>query len=33
MKLTHGKEPSQITGLTDKTLLELIAETGTDLSK
>lgn len=33
MKLTGGNDPSQITGLTDKTLLELIAETGTDLSK
>lgn len=28
MKMTGGKDPSQITGLTDKTLLELIAETG-----
>lgn len=33
MKLTGGKDPSQVTGLTDKTLLELIAETGTDLSQ
>lgn len=33
MKLTGGNDPSQITGLTDKTLLELLAETGTDLSK
>lgn len=33
MKLTGGKDPSQVTGLTDKTLLELIAETGTDLSR
>ena len=33
MKLTGGDDPSQITGLTDKTLMELIAETGTDLSK
>jgi transposase len=33
MKLTAGNDPSQITGLTDKTLLELIAETGTDLSR
>ena len=32
MKLTGGKDPSQITGLTDKTLLELIGEVGTDLS-
>lgn len=31
MKLTEGKDPSRITGLTDKTLLELIAETGLDL--
>ena len=31
MKITKGKDPSQITGLTDKTLLELMAETGTDL--
>ena len=33
MKLTGGKDPSQITGLSDKALLELISETGTDLSK
>jgi Transposase IS116/IS110/IS902 family./Transposase. len=33
MKMTGGNDPSQITGLTDKTLLELIAETGTDLQK
>ncbi|MEW6654258.1 MAG: hypothetical protein AB1394_12445 [Bacteroidota bacterium] len=33
MKLTGGNDPSQITGLTDKTLLELITETGTELSK
>jgi transposase len=33
MKLTGGNDPSRITGLTDKTLLELLAETGTDLSK
>ena len=33
MKLTGGNDPSQVTGLTDKTLLELLAETGTDLSK
>jgi len=32
MKLTGGKDPSQITGLSDKALLELISETGTDLS-
>jgi transposase len=31
MKMTDGNDPSQITGLTDKTLLELLAETGTDL--
>jgi hypothetical protein len=33
MKLTVGKDPSQITGLSDKALLEFISETGTDLSK
>jgi hypothetical protein len=33
MKMTGGNDPSQITGLTDKTLLELIAETGTNLQK
>lgn len=33
MKMTAGNDPSQITGLTDKTLLELIAETGTNLQK
>ena len=33
MKMTGGKNPSQITGLTDKTLLELLAETGTNLQK
>jgi hypothetical protein len=33
MKMTGGNDPSQITGLTDKTLLELIGETGTDLQK
>lgn len=33
MKMTDGNDPSQITGLTDKTLLELIAETGTDLQR
>lgn len=33
MKLTGGKDPSQITGLSDKALMELISETGTDLSK
>jgi transposase len=31
MKMTGGNDPSRITGLTDKTLLELLAETGTDL--
>ncbi len=33
MKMTGGNDPSQITGLTDKTLLELIAETGTNLQE
>ena len=33
MQLTEGNDPSQVVGLTDKTLLELIAETGTDLSR
>jgi transposase len=33
MKLTGGKDPSQITGLTDKTLMELIGEVGTDFSQ
>lgn len=33
MKLTGGKDPSRITGLTDKTLLELLAETGTALQE
>ena len=32
MKLTEGNDPSRITGLTDKTLLEIIAETGLDLA-
>ena len=31
MQLTDGKDPSQITGLTDKTLMEAIAATGLDL--
>lgn len=31
MKMTGGNDPSRITGLTDKTLLELLAETGTNL--
>ena len=33
MKMTGGNDPSQITGLTDKTLLELLAETGTNLQE
>ena len=33
MKLTGGKDPSQITGLTDSTLLQIISEVGTDLSR
>jgi len=33
MKLTNGKDPSQITGLTDSTLLQIISEVGTDLSR
>lgn len=33
MKMTGGNDPSQITGLTDKTLLELIGETGTNLQE
>lgn len=33
MKLTGGKDPAQITGLSDKALLELISETGLDLSR
>lgn len=32
MKITGGKDPSRITGLTDKTLLGVLAETGTDFS-
>ena len=31
MIITEGKDPAQITGLSDKSLLELIAETGTNL--
>ena len=31
MKLTDGKDPSQITGLSDKTFMEAIAATGLDL--
>jgi len=33
VKLTGGKDPSQITGLTDSTLLQIISEVGTDLSR
>lgn len=33
MKLTGGKDPSQITGLTDSTMLQIISEVGTDLSR
>ena len=33
MKLTEGKDPAQITGLTDSTLLQVISEVGTDLSR
>lgn len=33
MKMTGGNDPSRITGLTDKTLLELLAETGTHLQE
>jgi transposase len=32
MKMTGGNDPSQITGLTDSTLLQIIAEVGTDMS-
>lgn len=32
MKMTGGKDASQITGLTDSTLLQIISEVGTDLS-
>jgi transposase len=32
MKMTGGHDPSRITGLSDKTLLELLSETGTNLS-
>ena len=31
MKMTNGNDPSQITGLTDSTLLQIIAEIGTDM--
>ena len=33
MQLTGGKDASQITGLTDSTLLQVISEVGTDLSR
>ncbi len=33
MKLTGGNDPSQITGLTDSTLLQVISEVGCDLSR
>lgn len=33
MKITQGNDPSQITGLTDSTLLQIISETGVDLSR
>ena len=33
MKMTGGNDPSRITGLTDKTLLELLGETGTNLQE
>jgi hypothetical protein len=33
MKMTGGNDPSRITGLTDKTLLELLGETGTNLEE
>jgi transposase len=33
MQLLDGNNPSQITGLTDTTVLKIISETGTDLSK
>ncbi|MCL4547772.1 MAG: transposase, partial [Bacteroidetes bacterium] len=33
MQLTDGKDASQITGLTDSTLLQVISEVGTDLSR
>lgn len=31
MKMTNGNDPSQITGLTDSTLLQVIAEVGTNM--
>jgi transposase len=33
MKLTRGNDPSQITGMTDSTLLQIISEVGTDMSR
>ena len=33
MKLTGGKDASQITGLTDSTLMQIISEVGNDLSR
>jgi transposase len=33
IKLTDGKDPSQVTGLSDYTMLQVISEVGTDLSK
>ena len=33
MIITGGKDPAQITGLSDKSLLELIAETGNQSSR
>jgi len=32
MKMTKGNDPSQITGLTDSTLLQIVSEVRTDLS-
>jgi len=32
MKMTRGNDPSQITGLTDSTLLQIISEVGTDMA-
>lgn len=33
MQLTGGKDASQITGLTDSTILQIVSEVGTDLSR
>lgn len=33
MKITGGNDPAQITGITDSTLLQVIAEVGVDLSR